>query len=170
MEWRPPQGDAGGRSRSARRAGAQQLVVSAQADLLDVVAHCDSTTSERDSTKARNEEKPSAFSLNVESIRCIWLFTPELLIHSSSLFSRPTRTARTRRAVASACSAESPDLAVAFLVAFLAAVFFVAVFLGVAADDCSRPLRQSSCACRECRNHADANAAGTRACLTDLCC
>jgi hypothetical protein len=127
------------------------LVVSAQADLLDVVAHCDSTTSERDSTKARNEEKPSAFSLNVESIRCIWLFTPELLIHSSSLFSRPTRTARTRRAVASACSAESPDLAVAF----------VAVFLGVAADDCSRPLRQSSCACRECRNHADANAAGT---------
>ena len=37
---------------------------------------CDSTTSDRDSTKARNEEKPSAFSLKVESIRCIWLFTP----------------------------------------------------------------------------------------------
>ena len=47
----------------------QQLAVVAELGVDEVV---------RDSTKARNEEKPSAFSLNAGFIRCIWLFTPEL--------------------------------------------------------------------------------------------
>ena len=65
-------------------------------------------------------------------IRCIWLFTLELCIHSSSLFWSPTRAARSSRAVASDCSggSVSSGAATAFLAAaLLPVVRLVAAFL-----------------------------------------